>query len=338
MRVLTVVILCLFCSKIFGQDIHFSQFNEMPLNLNPALAGNSEATKRAGLIYRNQWNSVTVPFQSTGVFAEYRLTHEKLKNNVVGIGLQFLNDRAGSGALVQNHVLTSFNVQRFIDKKQKKLLSIGLNLGFFQKSYDESKLNFESDFAYESASFVSSGSGQNLGNTNIIKADIGLGGNFSYYHKSGKYSNIGLSFSHLNTPNQSFFGGDSPLSIKKTLHGRTVLKVKKNIYAYPTLLASFQNKSTTIAAGGEVIYALGRKLIEDTEVKLGAYYRLGDALFFTFGINHDNWGINFGYDLTNSGLSAAGKNVNAFEISITIKNKLLKTLNPRYILPGNRLL
>ncbi len=65
---------------------------------------------------------------------------------------------------------------------------------------------------------------------------------------------------------------------------------------------------------------------------------MGDALFFTFGINHDNWGINFGYDLTNSGLSAAGKNVNAFEISITIKNKLIKTLNPRYILPGNRLL
>lgn len=339
MKVSLIIFGFVLTSKVFGQDIHFSQFNEMPLNINPALAGNSEAVKRAGLIYRNQWNSVSVPFQSTGVFADYKLTHDKLKDNIIGIGLQVLNDRAGTGSLLQNQLMASINAQRFIDAKKKMLVSVGMQLGFFQKSYDESKLNFATDFAYESASFVSNGANQNLQNTSIIKADLGLGANFIYFNKKGLPSNIGVSFSHLNTPEQSFLGSSDPLKIKTTLQAKTALKIKENLFTYPTLLVNYQNKAENIAIGSQFIYSLGRRLIEDTELKAGVYYRLQDAFFVTLGINHDNWGINFGYDMTSSGLSQAGKNVNAFEVCITIKNKLFKSNNnPRYILPGNRLL
>ena len=56
----------------FAQDIHFSQFNDLPLALNPSLAGNMDGTMRTGAIYRNQWNSVSVPFKSIALYADFK--------------------------------------------------------------------------------------------------------------------------------------------------------------------------------------------------------------------------------------------------------------------------
>ncbi len=57
----------------FSQDIHFSQFFETPLLRNPALAGIFGGDLRIQGVYRNQWNSVTVPYQTGSLNAEYKL-------------------------------------------------------------------------------------------------------------------------------------------------------------------------------------------------------------------------------------------------------------------------
>ena len=41
-----------------AQDIHFSQFYQSPLNLNPALTGVMNCNHRIVANYRNQWASV----------------------------------------------------------------------------------------------------------------------------------------------------------------------------------------------------------------------------------------------------------------------------------------
>ena len=50
-----------------AQDIHFSQFSETPLLRNPALAGIFSGDLRIQAVYRNQWNSVTVPYQTSSI-------------------------------------------------------------------------------------------------------------------------------------------------------------------------------------------------------------------------------------------------------------------------------
>ncbi len=57
----------------FCQDIHFSQFFETPLLRNPALAGIFTGDLRVQALYRTQWNSVTVPYQTGSLNAEYKL-------------------------------------------------------------------------------------------------------------------------------------------------------------------------------------------------------------------------------------------------------------------------
>ena len=321
----------------FGQDIHFSQYAELPMNLNPALAGNSSSSKRAGLIYRNQWNSVTSPFQSSGFFGDMNVNPSFLNGSKIGIGLLFLNDRSGSGGLQQNHLLAAINYQRFINKKQTLLISIGPKIGFFQKSYDPTKLNFESDFAYESASFISNGSFENGSNSSVTALDFGIGTTITQFNKKGQESILGISLSHITEPNQGFVG-NSPLPMLISFHASTVKSINKVLRVKPSVLYMRQRDFETTVLGGQFIYNLGRRLVEDTELKAGVYYRSFDALFFTFGINHDNWGINFAYDYNISGLQQAAPNVNAFEIAITIKNKIFKSKSRRFILPGNRLL
>ncbi|MEN9002702.1 MAG: type IX secretion system membrane protein PorP/SprF, partial [Flavobacteriales bacterium] len=75
-----------------AQDIHFSQFYNSPLNLNPALAGNFDGNYRFAGNYRNQWNSVTIPFATFSMSADAKDVMGK-KN--VGAGIIFNNDNTG---------------------------------------------------------------------------------------------------------------------------------------------------------------------------------------------------------------------------------------------------
>lgn len=59
------------CLTMYSQDFHFSQFNETPDLVNPALTGVSNIM-RASIIYRDQWRSVTVPYTTYGVSVESR--------------------------------------------------------------------------------------------------------------------------------------------------------------------------------------------------------------------------------------------------------------------------
>ena len=55
-----------------AQDLHFSQFFEAPLLRNPSLAGIFAGDFRAQMVYRNQWASVTTPYQTASLNSEYK--------------------------------------------------------------------------------------------------------------------------------------------------------------------------------------------------------------------------------------------------------------------------
>src|SRR4249919_1666457 len=76
-----------------GQDLHFSQFFEAPLLRNPSLAGIFEGDFRAQMVYRNQWASVTTPYQTASLNSEYKFPVGKGNDFMTG-GLQILWDRA----------------------------------------------------------------------------------------------------------------------------------------------------------------------------------------------------------------------------------------------------
>ena len=71
MRVFIIIFLSTVFLKLNAQDIHFSQFKNSKININPALTGEQESDYLAILQRRSQWGSVTDPFKTISI-AFYR--------------------------------------------------------------------------------------------------------------------------------------------------------------------------------------------------------------------------------------------------------------------------
>lgn len=87
-------------SWLFAQDPQFSQFYASPLGVNPALAGNGDASWRLVGIHRSQWIASGVdPLYTTSVSLDGKLFRQKDNEvNYIGGGLFFLQDRGMGGA------------------------------------------------------------------------------------------------------------------------------------------------------------------------------------------------------------------------------------------------
>lgn len=334
-----IILLFVIASTVSAQDIHFSQFNDLPMVLNPALSGNMDGTIRAGTIYRNQWNSVSVPFESTGLYADFKAKPKFLNGKNIGWGVHYLNDRSGTGGLNENVFALSASYHHFIGEKQNQLITGGLSVGGFQKSVDLSKLNFQNQFVFQTANFGEVSSNEILENNSLFRVDVAMGATYNYFSEYGYQATVGLSVLHMNRPNTSFYGNDDPLGRRINLHASGIYPINKRFDIDPSLLISCQNKSNNVIIGADVLYDLGRKTVEKIDLKLGAFARFGDAINFTIGINHDNWSIDLGYDFNVSSLSSATQGRGAFEISISYVNRVFKgTKNINYVIPGDRLL
>src|ERR1700741_217703 len=77
------------------QDIHFSQFFEMPLYRNPAFAGIVNGDVRVQAVFRSQWNSVANAYKTGALNAEYKMPLGK-GEDFITCGVEAFYDRAGT--------------------------------------------------------------------------------------------------------------------------------------------------------------------------------------------------------------------------------------------------
>jgi hypothetical protein len=91
----TFLIIALLVAGIIakGQDLNFSQFYEQPLLRNPALGGIFDCNFRVKSVFRNQWQSVTVPYRTGGLSAEMKFPGNA--GSWHNVGLQLMYDVAG---------------------------------------------------------------------------------------------------------------------------------------------------------------------------------------------------------------------------------------------------
>ena len=140
-----VVVFVLFSVVAKTQDLHFSQFYEAPLVRNPALAGLFEGDVRAQLVYRNQWGSVTTPYQTGSLNGEYKFAVGK-GDDFVTAGLQILWDKAGSVALNTTHLLPAVNYHKSMNADKNRYLSIGFMGGLVSRRLDRSKVTTNNQY------------------------------------------------------------------------------------------------------------------------------------------------------------------------------------------------
>ena len=81
--------------NLSGQDIHFSQYNGSLLNASPAFTGFFDGDYRVNAIYRSQWNTVPVKYNTFSCAGDMRVYPKKLINDCIGLGLIINSDKAG---------------------------------------------------------------------------------------------------------------------------------------------------------------------------------------------------------------------------------------------------
>jgi Type IX secretion system membrane protein PorP/SprF len=103
-RIFIALLLMVYHTSISAQDLHFSQFFEAPLLRNPSLAGLFAGDIRVQAVYRNQWSSISFPYQTGSLNMEYKFPVGK-GDDFFTAGMQFLFDKAGSVALTSTQLL-----------------------------------------------------------------------------------------------------------------------------------------------------------------------------------------------------------------------------------------
>jgi type IX secretion system PorP/SprF family membrane protein len=195
------IISCVYTS-VKSQDLHFTQYNNAPLLVNPANTGFSHFSDyRLGVNNRTQWAATNVPYKTFSAWGDAQLLRKSLENSWLGVGGVLLNDVAGSGSLTSIKAFASVAYHQYID--DKSLLSIGFSGGLVQKRVDFTKLTFDNQWNGRFFD-ISAPTGENIIANNDSYVDLNVGLNYSLYATDNFYFNCGISMMHFNNPEETF--------------------------------------------------------------------------------------------------------------------------------------
>ena len=205
----------LFALSSTGQDINYSQFYSLMPALNPATTGAFGGDYRFLMDYRSSKYSASDPF--TTVFASFDMGLAKYKKDdgsdrfsFFGVGLSFLNDKAGAGNLSLQEVNLSLSYNLRIAEKQ--VLSLGTRFGSASRSINYGNFRWQTQYDEGSATYD-----PNLNPTGdpLVRAakatytPISAGLLWNYFDEGKLKINAGLGLNNLNQPESGFDQGIS---------------------------------------------------------------------------------------------------------------------------------
>ncbi len=312
-----------------AQDIHFSQFNQSPLTLNPALTGNYPCDWRAGALYRSQW-SVIAPYTTYAVYFDAPFVKGIGGTDNIAGGLYLFNDESGDGNLTNLTVLVSAAYHKGLGNKNH-YISLGVQGGFSQKTLQTQNLFFGTQF--DGTDFNQSIiSGENFAADAINNGDLNVG--LSYKGKFSKSFSLevgGASY-HLLTPNETFLGDvANELGMRFTGHGRAIITAG-HVAIIPSGVYMTQSGASETVVGLDLGYFIENPNFPATFFLTG-YTRLGDAILAGVAFDYKNFRLGASYDINTSDLKVATGGKGGLELSLVYTGCILPVIPKEYVLP-----
>lgn len=305
MRSISIIIIIILASiqTVMGQDPVFSQAIWNDIQLNPALAGTHKKDNRLFGIYRDQWRQAPVPYMTVNASYDRKLLLNGGDKHRLGIGGQFLYDRAGTAALSQINVEGILSYTLLLNS-MKQRISIGLGAGINNRSIDASKLIFGPD--------GNPGGGEVFSSDNWMTPR--LSGGINFYSELKKAGELDLGFSLFNPhqPEGSFVNTPSKQISRFNTYGRFTFNLGEDWKLQPGLVYSRQGE---YQQGTNTL--LARYQIKEVGLWFGPGYRWGDAVIGYVGMDIADIRFGFSYDQNISDFKQATNGIGAFEMSLT---------------------
>ena len=303
-----------------GQDVNFSQFYELPLLRNPALAGVFAGDIRITSAFRSQWQSVTVPYRTLALGLEYKKPIGRNTNDFITFGFQATNDIAGDSRLRRTQLFPVVNYHKSLNSEKDTYLSAGFMGGPVMQRFDPTQLTFDDQFVNGSYS-PSNPTKQVFTNTGFTYWDAAVGLNFSSIAGENTRYYFGLGLFHFTKPKVAF---QKQYDI--------VLNPKWVVNAGLSIPTSDENKVIIYAdyfmqGGARQIQGglfLSHEFFQNKENQKivfsgGLFYRWTDALVPVIKIDYNQFAIGITYDVNISKLKTASQLRGAYELTLCYK-------------------
>jgi type IX secretion system PorP/SprF family membrane protein len=314
-----VLLLCCFALKANAQDPHFSQFFEAPLLRNPSLAGIFAGDVRVQAVYRNQWQSVTNPYQTGSINFEYKQPVGR-GNDFITTGAQILYDRAGITNFTTTNIYPALNFHKSLNDSKSKYLSLGIMGGYVQRRIDRSKITTNNQFdgtGYNPS--LSDGETLTKFSYHYWDGSVGLSFNSSIAGSETDYYFVGVAYHHFNRPKNSFYV-NPPVELNPKLVFSAGVNFSLDDESSIVLQGDYSKQGDYSEAIGGATYA--RKIGGDYTspqyvIYFGGYLRWKDAFIPVVKLDYTPFSVAFSYDVNISALKTASQYRGGFEVSLT---------------------
>ncbi len=314
-----------------AQDIHFSQFNNSPLTLNPSLAGSFDGDLRVIANFKDQWASIS-PYMTFALSGDMGFFKSRRNSSYLGAGISFFSDRAGTTQLSLNQF--NFSLSYHVSLNENNMLSTGLQGGLGLRSINLNN-NIKWDNQYNGTNYDPNiPSDEPLHSGSISYPDFAAGMQWSYGRRernaiSGNNLKMdaGIAAYHLTTPNQSFYGNSTDkLPMRFVVHGGIYAGI---INSKTSLAPSFeymrQDRQKEFVIGLMLVNKMLQQSLytrneKSAYMSFGAYYRFGDAIIPTFEIQKSDYAFGISYDVNVSKLSTVTTCRGGFEFTLRMIN------------------
>lgn len=316
-----VVCWSLFASiGLVAQDYNFSQFYELPLLRNPALAGVFDCNLRLKSVYRSQWQSVTVPYQTGSMSAEIKTPLSRNGDwNTFGVMASY--DVAGDSRLKRIHLLPFYTLHKRIGEQQ--YISGGVMAGPVSSNFDPSKLTWDDQFV-NGVFLPTNPTAQQIRTSkrNYLDVAAGIAYNAEIVEMVDMY--IGASVYHANRPVVGFDPAKNTRMERRYGFnaGLTMPSGTLNALTFYTDLF-VQGGHAQAMMGGLYTFGLSEQYygdVNNSNLHIGGMYRWNDAFIPVIKLDVSNFSFGLSYDVNISKLSTASQSRGGFELTLTYRN------------------
>ncbi|HVF97370.1 MAG TPA: PorP/SprF family type IX secretion system membrane protein [Flavisolibacter sp.] len=306
---------CLLPTLVKAQDINFSQFPELPLLRNPALAGLFQGDVKATAVFRNQWSSVTVPYKTRGLSVEANLI--KNGNVMVAGGLQVLSDAAGDARLSRTMVMATGAIHVDLGTGY---LAAGFSGGTVLQNFDNSGLRWDDQYVNGSYS-PTNPTGQSFNGafpTSRNYGDMAVGLTWSTELENGMRLYVGGAGFHLSKPSRTFSNAQDSGQVKWVANGG--LSIPHGDYNRVVFYTDVFTQGGARQFQGGLLYKFNF-VQEDADrdlgvnLSLGAFTRWGDAVIPMAKLEYYKLAVGLTYDVNVSKLNAYSTGRGGFEVT-----------------------
>ncbi|MEA1874301.1 MAG: PorP/SprF family type IX secretion system membrane protein [Bacteroidota bacterium] len=292
-----------------SQDIHFSQFINAPLHLNPAETGMFNGDIRFVANHKRQWKAFEDAYSTIAASADMTLLKDKkIKPSV---GLLLANDVAGDGdfGTFRTEIPIAANFQY-----EKATFSLGISPAIVQHGLNFNALYFGSQ--YDGDQFDPSLPNYEIPDVERFNYfDLSSGILTSYRINDSASFVLGASVNHLLAPQKSFYTNPLVvLDLRWQIYATGSMQIAEDIFAMPAFLFMKQGVYREINFGSNFRFDFNPLGLRSMFV--GAYLRTKDAGILMFGMDYNKTCFQISYDINFSGLRTISRGRGGVELSL----------------------